>query len=53
MRTFEVGGVKETVVERSDYPLAKVRQILKDEKILVIGYGPQGRASRSICATTA
>jgi ketol-acid reductoisomerase len=44
MRTFEVGGVKETVVERSDYPLAKVRQILKDEKILVIGYGPQGRA---------
>ena len=44
MRTFEVGGVKETVVERSDYPLAKVREILKNEKILVIGYGPQGRA---------
>jgi ketol-acid reductoisomerase len=44
MRTFEVGGVKETVVERSDYPLSKVREILKNEKILVIGYGPQGRA---------
>ena len=44
MRSFEVGGVPETVVERSDYPLPKVRKILKNEKILVIGYGPQGRA---------
>ena len=44
MRTIEIGGVKETVVERTDYPLPKVRQILKDEVICVIGYGPQGRA---------
>ena len=44
MRNIEAGGVKETVIERSDYPLSKVREILKDETICVIGYGPQGRA---------
>lgn len=44
MRSIQVGNVAETVVERSDYPLDRVREILKDETIAVIGYGVQGRS---------
>jgi ketol-acid reductoisomerase len=42
MKTFEVGGVKETVYERKDVP--NFREILKNEVVCTIGYGPQGRA---------
>ena len=43
MKTFEVGGVKETVIERSDMPPAKLKQVLGKETVAVIGYGVQGR----------
>jgi len=43
VKTFEVGGVKETVVERSDLPPAKLKSILGKETVAVIGYGVQGR----------
>ena len=43
MRRIQVGSLSETVVERSDYPLERVRQILHTETLAVIGYGVQGR----------
>jgi ketol-acid reductoisomerase len=42
MRQIEIGGVKETVVERADYPPERVKAILKDEVVAVLGYGVQG-----------
>jgi ketol-acid reductoisomerase len=44
MRKIQVGNISETVVERSDYPLERVRQILQKETVAVIGYGVQGRS---------
>ena len=43
MRTFEIGGIKETVVERSDVPPKKLKETLGKEIVAVIGYGVQGR----------
>lgn len=43
MRRILVGNVAETVVERSDYPMERVREILKNETVAVVGYGVQGR----------
>lgn len=43
MRRIQVGNIAETVVERSDYPMERVRQILQKETVAVIGYGVQGR----------
>ena len=43
MRTFEISGVKETVVERTDLPPRKLKEILGRETVAVIGYGVQGR----------
>ncbi len=42
MREIEIGGVKETVVERADYPPERLRQVLGDETVAVLGYGVQG-----------
>ena len=42
MKTFEVSGIKETVYERADFP--DYKKVLAKEKIVVLGYGPQGRA---------
>jgi ketol-acid reductoisomerase len=36
------GGVKEEVVMRSEFPMAKARKVLKNETIAVLGYGVQG-----------
>ncbi len=36
------GGVIEEVMTREEFPLEKAREVLKDEKIAVIGYGVQG-----------
>src|SRR5436190_24129117 len=43
MRQIQIGGVSETVVERSDYPPERLRQVLGNETVAVVGYGVQGR----------
>jgi ketol-acid reductoisomerase len=43
MREIQVGSHKETVIERKDYPPEKIRQILANEVVAVLGYGVQGR----------
>lgn len=43
MRQIQIGDCKETVVERADYPPEKIRQILGNETVAVLGYGVQGR----------
>lgn len=43
LKTLDFGGSMETVIERSDYPIAKIKDIFKDEPIAMLGYGTQGR----------
>jgi len=43
MKTIEIKGTQETIIERADYPQAKVKQILDQEVTAILGYGPQGR----------
>lgn len=43
MKTFTIGGVEETVIERTDIPPAELKKILGRETVAVIGYGTQGR----------
>ncbi len=43
MREIQVGDVTETVVERADYPPEKLKAILGNETVAVLGYGVQGR----------
>jgi ketol-acid reductoisomerase len=42
MREIKVGDVVESVVERADYPPERVKQILGNEVVAVLGYGVQG-----------
>jgi ketol-acid reductoisomerase len=42
MRQIQVGNTVETVVERADYPPEKIKAILGDEVVAVLGYGVQG-----------
>jgi ketol-acid reductoisomerase len=44
MAKINFGGVEETVVTRSEFPLSKAQEVLKNETIAVIGYGVQGPA---------
>jgi len=44
MRQIKIGDVAETVVERSDYPPQRLREILDKETVAIIGYGVQGKA---------
>jgi len=44
MAIIDFGGVKEKVIKREEFSLAKARQVLKNETIAVIGYGVQGPA---------
>ena len=44
MAIINFGGVKEKVVMRKEFPMAKARRVLKKETIAVIGYGVQGPA---------
>jgi len=44
MARIDFGGVKEEVVMRKEFPMAKARRVLKSETIAVIGYGVQGPA---------
>ena len=43
MKDIEINGVKETIVERSDYPVEECKNILGQEVTAILGYGPQGR----------
>jgi len=43
MKEIVVDNSREAVYERSDYPLEKIRSILKEETVAVLGYGVQGR----------
>jgi ketol-acid reductoisomerase len=43
MKTIEINGVREEIIERSDYPRELRHAILSDEVTAVLGYGPQGR----------
>ena len=42
MRQIQIGNEAETVIERADYPPEKVKQILGNEVVAVLGYGVQG-----------
>ncbi len=42
MALIDFGGVKEEVVTREEFTLARARNVLKDEVVAIIGYGPQG-----------
>lgn len=44
MPKIDFGGVLEDVVTLEEFPLEKAREILKDETIVVLGYGVQGPA---------
>src|SRR3954462_9521681 len=43
MRNIKIGNISETVVERADFPPEKLKAILGDETVAVLGYGVQGR----------
>ena len=43
MKDIEINGIKETIVERSDYPIEQCKKILGNEVTAILGYGPQGR----------
>jgi len=43
MKTINIAGHQETIIERGDYPKEKLQKILKNEVIAILGYGPQGR----------
>jgi ketol-acid reductoisomerase len=44
MAKINFGGVEEEVVTREEFPLARAREVLKDEVVAVLGYGVQGPA---------
>ncbi|MGI5869289.1 MAG: ketol-acid reductoisomerase [Kiritimatiellia bacterium] len=44
MAIMDFGGVKEEVVTRKEFSLAKARKVLKKDVIAVLGYGVQGPA---------
>ena len=44
MAKIDFGGVQEEVITRDEFPLEKAKEVLKDETIVVIGYGVQGPA---------
>jgi len=44
MATIDFGGVKEEVITRKEFSMARARKALKGETIAVIGYGVQGPA---------
>jgi ketol-acid reductoisomerase len=43
MKEIRIGNTVEQCVERSDYPPERIKQLLKDEVVAVLGYGVQGR----------
>ena len=43
MKEININGHRETIVERSDYPVEKCKKILDQDVTGILGYGPQGR----------
>jgi ketol-acid reductoisomerase len=43
MRKIKIGDSAETVAERADFPPERLKQILGQETVAVLGYGVQGR----------
>ena len=43
MKELNINGFRETIIERSDYPIEKCRDILENKCTAILGYGPQGR----------
>jgi len=43
-KTLTFGSSQEVVVERSDFPPSKIKEVLGNDTMAVIGYGVQGRA---------
>ena len=43
MKEIEINNIKETIIERTDYPIERCSEILKDETTAILGYGPQGK----------
>lgn len=43
MKTITINNIEETIIERSDYPKEKLEEVLGNETIAILGYGPQGR----------
>jgi len=43
MRKITIGGIEETVIERADYPPERLKAVLANETVAVLGYGVQGR----------
>ena len=43
MKELNINGYKEQIIERSDYPLEKCKEILENKTTAILGYGPQGR----------
>jgi len=44
MALIDFGGVKERIVTRKEFPLARARRVLGKEVVAIIGYGVQGPA---------
>ncbi|MEE8430834.1 MAG: ketol-acid reductoisomerase [Candidatus Desulfatibia sp.] len=42
MAIINFGGVEEEVITSEEFPLEKAREVLKDETVVVLGYGVQG-----------
>jgi ketol-acid reductoisomerase len=42
MANIDFGGVVEEVITSEDFPLSRAREVLKKERIAVLGYGVQG-----------
>ena len=43
MKELNINGYKEHIIERSDYPIEKCKEILDNQVTAILGYGPQGR----------
>ena len=43
MKELNINGYKEQIIERSDYPIEKCKEILNKKITAILGYGPQGR----------
>jgi len=44
MAWIDFGGVREEVIVRKEFPMARARQVLRNEVIAILGYGVQGPA---------